>query len=60
MEYVLVRYKQEPDKVVGIAATANPSEAVELTRRWSRTAPDEGLIVAVDKQAIVHCAPRAR
>ena len=60
MEYVLVRYKQEPEKVIGIAATANPSEAVELARRWSRAASDEGLIVAVDRQTIVHCAPRAR
>jgi len=60
MEYVLVRYKRKPEEVIGIAATASPSEAVDLARCWTRAAPDEGVIVAVGKQAIVHCAPRAR
>lgn len=58
MEYVLLRYKQKPQDVVGLAATADPAQAVDLARRWTKTAPDEGLIVAVDNQAIVHCTPR--
>ena len=59
MEYVVLRYRQTPAAIVDCAATPNPAEAADLARRWSRTAPDEGLIVAVDGQPIVHCAPRA-
>ncbi len=60
MEYVLLRYKHRPEDLVGVVATANPSVAVDLVRRWSKSAPDEGLIVTIDKQAIVHCTPRGR
>ena len=60
MEYVLLRYRRNPADVVGLAATADPSQAVDLVRRWSHRAPDEGLILAVADRPIVHCAPRRR
>lgn len=59
MEYVLLRYKQRPDAVVGLASTSNPGEAVQLVRRWAERAPDEGVIVAIEQRPIVHCAPRS-
>ena len=58
MRYVLVRYRHRPEDVIDEAATSDPAEAVELVRRWSRSAPDEGLILAVAGHAVVHCMPR--
>lgn len=60
MEYVLLRYNERPDKLVAVASTLNPNEAVELARRWQRDAPDQGLIVTVGGRAFVHCTPRER
>ena len=60
MEYVLLRYRRNPSDVVSLASTADPSEAVDLVRRWSRRAADEGLIVSLADRPIVHCAPRRR
>lgn len=60
MEYVLLRYDERPDKLVAVAATINPTEAVELARQWQRDAPDQGLIVTVGGRAFVHCTPRGR
>jgi hypothetical protein len=58
MEYVLLRYRERPDQVVGVASTCRPDEAVELVRSWSHRAPDEGLILAIRDRPVVHCAPR--
>ena len=60
MQYVVLRYRERPDEVVDVTCTSDPGEAVDLARRWSRYAPEEGLIVAVDGRPFVHCAPRGR
>jgi hypothetical protein len=58
MEYVVIKYRDKPEAVVDLAATRDPDAAVSLTRRWLRRAPDEGLVVVLETQPIVHCAPR--
>jgi hypothetical protein len=58
MEYVVIKYRREPSEVVSIAATQSPDVAVSLTRTWAQRAPDEGVVVVLEKQPIVHCAPR--
>ena len=60
MEYVLLRYHERPDQLTAVASTANPAEAVELTRRWQQAAPEQGLIVTIGGRAFVHCTPRER
>lgn len=59
MEYVLLKYRKQLDHVIELASTDNPAEAVDLVRRWSHGAPEDGLIVTVGTRAIIHCAPRA-
>lgn len=58
MEYVLLKYRDRPDEVVGLAATMSASEAVEIALRWSHGEPHLGLIVTIGQRAIVHCTPR--
>lgn len=59
MEYVLLKYRGQVERVVELASTDNPAEAVALARRWSHAAPEVGLIVTVGTRAIIHCTPRA-
>ena len=59
MDYVVLRYRQQPEMIVEVAATTDAAEAVDLAQRWRRSGRDEGLIVAVHGHPIVHCAPRA-
>jgi len=58
VEYVVIKYREKPEDIVDLAATANPDRAVSLTREWAQRAPDEGLVVVLERQPIVHCAPR--
>jgi hypothetical protein len=58
MEYTLLRYADTPTNLTDVVATADPGLAVELTRRWCRAHPDEGVIVAIGSAAVVHCPPR--
>jgi hypothetical protein len=58
MEYVLLRYRQRPDEIIGVISTTDAHEAVALARRWASDASDLGVIVAVDGQPFVHCTPR--
>lgn len=59
MKYVLLRYRGRPPKIVRVASTPDPNEAVGLAREWRDTAPDDGLIVAIDGAAVIDCLPRA-
>lgn len=59
MEYIVIKYRRNLDDIVDLAATGNPDTAVSLTRQWMQRAPDEGLVVVLDQQPLVHCAPRA-
>ncbi len=58
MEYTLLRYADTPTSLTAILATADPCLAVELTRRWCRMHPAEGVIVTIGPAAVVHCLPR--
>jgi hypothetical protein len=58
MEYTLLRYADTSSNLTDVTATADPGLAVELTRRWCRTHPDEGVIVTIGPTAVVHCQPR--
>ena len=58
MDYVLLRYRQRPEDVIGVMCTANAREAVNLARRWASEDSNLGVIVALDGQPFVHCAPR--
>ena len=57
MEYTLLRYADTPTNLTDVVATADPALAVELTRRWCRTYPAEGVIVTIGPAAVVHCPP---
>ena len=57
MEYVLYRYTEQPTAVAAVAATADPRQAAVLARAWARTAPEEGLIVAIDERPVIHHTP---
>ena len=58
MEYVVIKYRGRPVDIVDIAPTGNPDAAVSLRRTWAQRAPDEGIVVVLEKQPIVHCPPR--
>lgn len=58
MEYLVIKYRGEAVDIVDIAATHSPDVAVSLTREWAQRAADEGLIVVLERQPIVHCTPR--
>lgn len=57
MEYTLLRYADTPTNLTAMLATADPCLAVELTRRWCRLHPAEGVIVTIGPAAVVHCLP---
>jgi hypothetical protein len=59
MEYVILHYRGTPDSVIELAATTDAERAVALTRRWARSGPDAGVIVAIADLPVVHCRPRA-
>ncbi len=58
MEYVLLRYRDEPTDLTAVWATADPGTAVAVLQRWRRAYPNEGLIAAIGATAVVHCLPR--
>ena len=57
MEYVLYRYTAQPTTVAAVAATADPRQAAALMRDWTRVAPEEGLVVAIDERPVIHHTP---
>jgi hypothetical protein len=58
MDYVLLRYRQRPEDIIGVVSTGNAREAVSLARRWAREDSDLGVIVTVAGRPFVHCTPR--
>ena len=58
MLYIFKRYRGDPDTVVDVVATGDPTEAVALVRRWSQHDAQEGLLLAVGDAVVLHCPPK--
>ena len=51
MEYVPLRSRDHPTRLISLVATADPARAAGLVRRRRREHPDEGLMTAVRRAA---------